>query len=125
MRSVSLAADCRWTRCARDIAGFFPVASKSYGWGVLGTDEFCSLIRDMAQVSCPDTGRYLSQYLDSLNKGMESGLVPEEAVVLSVIKALGGLGDKAAFDYLLYATYLNYPRDVTDEARLALAKLKW
>ena len=50
---------------------------------------------------------------------------PEEAVVLSVIKALGGLGDKAAFDYLLYATYLDYPSDVTDAARLALAKLKW
>ncbi|MBQ7165983.1 MAG: hypothetical protein IJR93_03405 [Treponema sp.] len=123
--SVSLAADCRWTRCAQDIAEAFPVACKSYGWGLLGTDGFCTLIRDMAQVSCPDTGRYLSKYLDSLNKDMESGAAPEEAVVLSVIKALGGLGDKAAFDYLLYATYLDYPSDVTDEARLALAKLKW
>lgn len=125
VRSVSLAAACRWTRCAQDIAEAFPVACKSYGWGLLDTDGFCALIRDMAQVSCPDTGHYLSKYLDSLNKDMESGAAPEEAVVLSVIKALGGLGDKAAFDYLLYATYLDYPSDVTDEARLALAKLKW
>ncbi len=125
VRSVSLAAACRWTRCAQDIADAFPLACKSYGWRLLGTDGFCALIRDMAQVSCPDTGRYLSKYLDSLNKDMESGAAPEEAVVLSVIKALGGLGDKAAFDYLLYATYLDYPSDVTDEARLALAKLKW
>ena len=79
----------------------------------------------MAQVSCPDTGRFLSHYLDSLNNDMKSGAVPEEAVVLSVIKALGGLGDKAAFDYLLSVTYLDYPSDVTDAARLALAKLKW
>jgi hypothetical protein len=123
--SVSLAAECRWTRCAQDIADSFAVASKSYGWGLLDTDSFCRLIADMAQVSCPDTGRFLSQYLGSLNRDMESGAVPEEAVVLSVIKALGGLGDKAAFDYLLYATYLDYPSDVTDAARLALAKLKW
>ncbi len=125
VRSVSLAAECRWTRSAQDIAESFAIASKSYDWGLLDADGFCTLISDMARVSCPDTGRYLSQYLGSLNKDMESGTAPEEAVVLSVIKTLGGLGDKAAFDYLLYATYLDYPSDVTDEARLALAKLKW
>ncbi len=124
-KSVSLAAECRWTRSAKDIADSFAQASKSYAWGLLDTDSFCTLIADMALVSCPDTGRFLSQYLDSLNKDMESGAIPEEAIVLSVIKALGGLGDKAAFDYLLYATYLDYPSDVTDAARLALAQLKW
>lgn len=124
-RSVSLAASCRWTRSAQDIADSFAIASKSYAWGLLDTDCFCTLIADMAQVSCPDTGRFLSHYLDSLNNDMKSGAVPEEAVVLSVIKALGGLGDKAAFDYLLSVTYLDYPSDVTDAARLALAKLKW
>ena len=124
-QSVSLAASCRWTRSAQDIADSFAIASKSYAWGLLDTDRFCTLIADMAQVSCPDTGRFLSHYLDSLNNDMKSGAVPEEAVVLSVIKALGGLGDKAAFDYLLSVTYLDYPSDVTDAARLALAKLKW
>ncbi|MBP5158209.1 MAG: hypothetical protein K6G18_06735 [Treponema sp.] len=125
VQSVSLAAECHWTRCAQSIADSFSIASKSYGWGLLDADSFCTLIADMVRVSCPDTGRFLSQYLGSLNKDMESGGDPEEAVVLSVIKALGGLGDKAAFDYLLYATYLDYPSDVTDAARLALAKLKW
>ncbi len=124
-QAVSLAASCRWTRSAQDIADSFGIATKSYAWGLLDTDCFSTLIADMAQVSCPDTGRFLSHYLDSLNKDMESGSVPEEAVVLSVIKTLGGLGDKTAFDYLLYATYLDYPSDVTDAARLALAKLKW
>ena len=124
-QSVSLAASCRWTRSAQDIADSFAIASKSYAWGLLDTDRFCTLIADMAQVSCPDTGRFLSHYLDSLNNDMKSGAVPEEAVVLSVIKALGGLGDKAAFEYLLSVTYLDYPSDVTDAARLALAKLKW
>ena len=125
VRSVSLASECRWTRAAQDIADSFALALKSYDWGLLDVDRFCTLIADMAFVSCPDTGRFLSRYLDSLNKDMESGAGPEEAVVLSVIKTLGGLGDKAAFDYLLYATYLDYPSDVTDAARLALAKLKW
>ena len=56
---------------------------------------------------------------------MKSGAVPEEAVVLSVINALGGLGDKTAFDCLLYVTYLNYPEAVVKAAKTALTKLKW
>ncbi len=125
VKSISLAAECRWTRASQTIADSFVLASKSYAWGLIDTERFCTLISDMALVSCPDTGRFLSHYLDSLNKDMESGAIPEEAVLLSVIKALGGLGDKTAFDYLLYATYLDYPSDVTDAARLALAQLKW
>jgi hypothetical protein len=64
-------------------------------------------------------------YLDSLNKEMEKGTVPSKQVVLAVITALGGLGDKTAFDYLLYVTYLEYPEEVIAAARDALAKLKW
>ncbi|MBQ9538513.1 MAG: hypothetical protein IJU95_04525, partial [Treponema sp.] len=40
VQSVSLAAECRWTRVAQDIADSFPIASKSYGWGLLDTDGF-------------------------------------------------------------------------------------
>ena len=82
-------------------------------------------IGDIAAVACAETGQVLSSYLDFLNKSMESDNAPVEAVVLSVIHALGGLGDKTAFDYLLYVTYLDYPQEVTDAARTALAQLKW
>ena len=56
---------------------------------------------------------------------MEQNRAPSQAVVLSVINALGGLGDKTAFDGLLYVTYLNYPEDIVKAAKTALTKLKW
>ena len=46
-------------------------------------------------------------------------------VLLAVIESLGALGDKAAFDNLLYVTYLPYPETITTAARTALAGLKW
>ena len=45
--------------------------------------------------------------------------------MLSLINSLGEMGDKAAFDSLLYATYLDYPEEVIAAAKNALAKLKW
>lgn len=123
--AVSLIADCRWTRSAQDLIDSFPYAGSAYKEDLITTDQFSQVITDIAYLAWPGTGELLSRYLNTLNKDMENGRSPEKRVVLSVIKALGGLGDKAAFDNLLYVTYLNYPGEVTDAARVALAKLKW
>ena len=83
------------------------------------------MITNIASVASEETGQVLSAYLDLLNKRAEENNAPVEVVVLSVINSLGDLGDKAAFDYQLSVTYLNYPEEVTAAARTALAKLKW
>ena len=51
--------------------------------------------------------------------------MPAKSVVLALISALGELGDKTAFDTLLFVTYLSYPLDVIDAAKASLAKLNW
>lgn len=96
-----------------------------YEKNLVTAQEFAMAITNIAAVATSDTGQVLSSYLDFLNKSTEQNKAPVEAVVLSVINALGGLGDKSAFDYLLYVTYLDYPETVTTAAREALAKLKW
>ena len=45
--------------------------------------------------------------------------------MLSVITALRKLGDKTAFDYLLYVEYLNYSETVKQASRNAIEELKW
>ena len=45
--------------------------------------------------------------------------------MLALIQALGDLGDKTAFDYLLYVGYLEYPESVKKASRDALARLQW
>jgi hypothetical protein len=51
--------------------------------------------------------------------------MPAKSVVLALIFALGELGDKTAFDTLLYVTYISYPLEVIDAAKASLAKLQW
>lgn len=42
-----------------------------------------------------------------------------------MIDSLAKLGDKSAFDYLLYVGYLEYPESIKKAARDALSGLKW
>lgn len=122
---MQLIAETKWTKSAKRATEFFAIASNEYEEGYFSDEEFSQIISNIASVACSTTGQVLSTYLDYLNKSMEMNDAPAESVVLSVIKALGGLGDKTAFDYLLYVTYLDYPQYITNAARNALAQLKW
>lgn len=125
IQAMQTLSDTKWTRATLLVTTFFPIARTEYESRLLAADQFAQIITCSAQIASTDTGTMLSLYLDSLNKGMEQGLVPAKQVILAVINSLGSLGDKTAFDYLLYVTYLDYPEDVTSAARNALAMLKW
>ncbi len=125
LAALEVVAKTKWTRASNLATEYFSIAANEYAHDVITTEEFTKVIQNVASVATSDTGRKLSSYLEELNKRMEAGNPPEDAVVLAVINALGGLGDKAAFDYLLYVTYLDYPQTITTAARNALAKLKW
>ena len=125
MTSLQTLADMRWTRASKMATDYFKIARTEYEHDLLNPEQFSQIITNVATVASSETGQVLSRYLDFLNKSMEQNNAPVEAVVLSVINALGGLGDKTAFDYLLYVTYLDYPERVVLAARNALANLKW
>lgn len=118
-------SDTQWTRAASLIASCFNGIRQEYENGNLSDEDFSSTIKNIASVSSAETSSSLSSYLDFLNKQTEKNLPPSKAVVLSLINSLGEMGDKAAFDSLLYATYLDYPEEVIAAAKNALAKLKW
>jgi hypothetical protein len=44
---------------------------------------------------------------------------------MGIIAALGQLGDRVAFDDLMYTQYLGYSAAVKKASRTALEKLKW
>ncbi len=67
----------------------------------------------------------LTQYLMRLNSYVEKSQPYDQQVALAVITNLGRLGDKAAFDDLMYAQYLGYSSTIKEAARQALEKLKW
>lgn len=125
LSALDLLARTKWTRASSMASSYFTVARYEYENGMIDDSQFCKVISDVTTIASGDTCVVLSQYLDFLNKSKESGSAPVKAVVLSVINALGELGNKSAFDYLLYVTYLDYGEDVVTAARNALSKLKW
>lgn len=123
--ALEILANTKWTRASSMASSYFSVACKEYEDGRITDVQFCNVISNVTSIASGDTCQVLSQYLDFLNKSKESGNAPCKAVVLSVINALGELGNKSAFDYLLYVTYLDYGDDVVQAARNALSNLKW
>lgn len=116
----------KWTRASELANKYFEIAKNQYELKNISAEVFAQIIKDISSVATSKTDKILSEYLDFLNKSTEQNQAVDMNVVLSVINALGDLGDKAAFDYLLYVTYLDYPEEeVTTAARNALSKLKW
>lgn len=60
-----------------------------------------------------------------LNSYSEKGKSGDGQIILAVIVNLGGLGDKIAFDDLMYVGYLNYTSQIKKAARKSLENLKW
>jgi HEAT repeat protein len=67
----------------------------------------------------------LTQYLVLLNAYTERRQEFDNVIVLAVVENLGLLGDKTAFDDLLYAQYLSYSSEIKKAAREALDTLRW
>jgi hypothetical protein len=67
----------------------------------------------------------LTQYLVLLNAYTERLQEFDNVIVLAVVENLGLLGDKTAFDDLLYAQYLSYSSEIKNSTRRALENLRW
>lgn len=125
LSAIKAIADANWTRAAGLAVRYFGVAAGEYENNSLSEEQFIQVIRCVTELSSPDCAQALSAYLAEMNSKTEKNQVSAQEVVLAIINSLGELGDKTAFDNLLYVTYLNYPEAVKSAARDSLAKLKW
>ena len=125
LEALGVLSELSWTKAAAAVMQLFNLCQKEYESGLLSDTQFSSVIEQTASLAADQASPVLISYLNALNKETEETGLCSEPVVLAVITALGELGDKAAFDYLLYVTYLDYPEPVIQAARNALAGLKW
>ncbi len=86
---------------------------------------FLEAIALLGAVSTTEAAQTLAMYLQFINTQMEQGKPSDEQIVLAVINNLGALGDKTAFDQLLYVSYLQYSDTIKKAAQDALQKLRW
>lgn len=123
--SLKILSDNKWTRASSVCLSYFMIAKKEFEVKLLSEKDFTEVINCLSNIAPIDSVSPLTIYLEELNSIAESGENVSTAVVLAVIKSLGAIGDKSAFDSLLAVTYLNYPEEVLSAAREALAGLRW
>lgn len=123
--SVNLLAQTNWSMSSEVVADYFPLAQSLYQKEQISAEDFISIIQSCTQIASQNMVLPLIKYLNFLNRSTQENKPVNTQVVLSVINSLGGLGDKQAFDELLFVTYLDYTQEVLEAAKSALDNLKW
>lgn len=126
LESFDFLKKLKWTRASNTIVSYLKTARSEYDQKLLEEDKFCEIITGVSDVAPIGAIQPLATYLIFLNSKMEEKSSDvSENLVLAIIKSLGAIGDKNAFDALLGVTYFEYSDSVIAAARDAFAKLKW
>ncbi len=127
MRFVAARAlgDRKWAQAAPLLIEHLDMTIGEFDKGLVDTNHLLDAIGTLGATGTHDAAVRLTQYLVLINSYTEKGKAYDEKVVTMILTALGDLGDKVAFDDLMYTQYLNYPAGVKKTARASLDKLKW
>lgn len=123
--SMASLSNLKWSGASAAVVRYFYRVQSEYKSDVSGIDQLIPVINCMGSMATTEAAQALSIYLGLLNSEAEQKKAYNEQILLAVIRALGELGDKTAFDYLLYVGYLDYPESVKQASRDALARLQW
>jgi hypothetical protein len=130
LRELRLAAvkelrELKWQKASPLVVSHFKLMLADYAKGAASKAEFLEAISCLGAMGSTEAAQALSIYLQFINGQTEQGIPFDEDILLASIAALGELGDKAAFDYLLQIGYLQYTEPVKRAAKEALLKLRW
>ncbi|MCM1321165.1 MAG: hypothetical protein NC041_04760 [Bacteroides sp.] len=126
LESVNMLREQSWTRAAKLVVKYFPFARADYEAARMTTEELINIVQCLGSLASAESGQTLAAYLAALNSQAEQTGKYDEQLVLAVIKSIGVLGEKSAFDYLLYAvSFSAYSSEIIAAARDSIAELKW
>ncbi|MDR2898605.1 MAG: hypothetical protein LBU99_07280 [Spirochaetaceae bacterium] len=117
--------EVRWSRASPQVIRYIYMTQTDYKNNLVDADALIEVIDCLSVMGTQEAAQTLSIYLGLLNSDTEETGSYNETVVLAVINALGALGDKIAFDYLLYVSYLSYSETVIAASRDAMGRLTW
>lgn len=112
-----------WSTATNDVIEHFDQTLQESILGIGRTSHVIEAIQALGAMNTHEAAVRLSLYLDLLNSDVERGKNVEDEIVLAVIQSLGELGDKVAFDYLLYARLLDYSDSIKKAAQDSLNQL--
>jgi hypothetical protein len=115
----------KWTRASPlAIRNFYRVQT-DLGNGAVPRERLLEAVNCLGAMGNSESAQVLALQLGYINSQTERGGEFDEELILALIHALGEIGDKVAFDYLLYIGYINYPERIQAAARESLNRLKW
>jgi hypothetical protein len=115
----------KWQRASSLAVSHFKLILADYAKGAASKADFLEAIGCLGSMGSTEAAQALALYLQFINGQTEQGSPYDEEILLASIGALGDLGDKVAFDYLLQIGYLQYSDAVKRAAKEALLKLRW
>ncbi len=127
MRYVAAVAltERKWAGATDLAIEHFDTVLLEYDRGLTDKRRVVEAIDCLGAMGTHEAAVRLTQYLVLLNSYTERLQEFDNIIVLAVIENLGSLGDKSAFDDLMYAQYLSYSSEIKKAARDALENLKW
>jgi HEAT repeat protein len=122
---VAVLTEFQWTRASPLAIKHFYRVQTDVQNGAVPRERLVEAVNCLGAMGSSEAAQALALQLGLLNSQTERSGVFDETVTLAVVQALGAIGDKSAFDHLLYISYLSYPEHIQAAAREALARLKW
>jgi hypothetical protein len=117
--------DLKWQKASPLVVSHFKLMMADYAKGAASKADFLESITCLGAMGSTEAAQALAIYLQFVNGQTEQGIPFDEDILLATIAALGDLGDKAAFDYLLQIGYLQYTEPIKRASKEALLKLRW
>ena len=124
-QAAALLSARSWSPATGLLIEHLDMAIGEFDKGLVDRNHLLDAIAELGAMNTHEAAVRLTQFLVLINSYTEKGKVYDDQVVFAVIQNLGTLGDKVAFDDLMYTQYLNYSAGVKKAARAALDKVKW
>jgi hypothetical protein len=115
----------KWSRATSLLIEHLDATIGEYDKGLVDRRFLIEAAGALGSMGTHEAAVRLTQYLLLVNSYTEKAKGYDEQVVMGIIAALGQLGDRVAFDDLMYTQYLGYSAAVKKASRTALEKLKW
>ena len=123
--AVAALTDLRWTRANPLAIRHYYRIQSDYQHEAVSKERLLEAIALLGAVGNSDAALALVLQLGLINARTERTGIFDAEVTLAIVQALGLIGDKAAFDHLLYVSNLSYTENIVTAAREAIGRLRW
>ncbi len=123
--AIRALSERKWSKATDLVIEHLNRTIEEYEKGITDKSRLLEAITCLGNMGTHKAALRLTQYLVLLNSYTEKGKGYDSQIILAVLSNLGKLGDKVAFDDLMYTQYLNYSNSIKKEAKKALEKIKW